>query len=206
MEKYISKIFAVLTAVAVALAILLCLKGMNSSPKLLGASEAAERKTETLMEGICQQDLERVRQVMLEQRQLEDPYEFTHGYSEALWEAYAGSLSYTFDGGCYPSEDGLARNVTVTVLDLPAVIPYLAERCQRAWEEQPEDTQAKLKEDSDYRETFLADVAHTALDEVKNDKGFYTSRDLTLGLVLEDGQWWILPNEAIFALLSGETV
>ena len=47
------------------------------------------------------------------------------------------------------------------------------------------------------------DVLAEAAGQVLAENEFRTSWDITLNLVCQDGQWWILPDQALMKVLSG---
>jgi hypothetical protein len=139
--------------------------------------------------------------------ELDSGREPTLAVGGVLWEAFRESLHCEFTGSCYATQSGISREVTVTALDISQVMEPLKRRSdalmtQRA--ENAEDPDTVYDENNGYREDFVMEVLCEAAQEVLAQQEYLTSRTLTLNLVYEDGQWWILPDQEMINILSGK--
>ena len=68
---------------------------------------------------------------------------------------------------------------------------------------QAEDTDEIYDANNEYREDFVMDALYDAAREALAQDAVYISWDLTLNLIYENGQWWIMPEQALLKALSG---
>ncbi len=205
LTKGIGLFFALLAAVLILGTVGLCLRSLDAPVKLLASAQDAEARTETLMEALVQGDYDGVSSVLYGQPSLGGDEEPSQEIGVLLWEAYGSSISYTFDQGCYATDTGLARDVTVTALDISAVMAPLEERFNDLLEEQAaeEDPSVVYDEDDGYREEFVMAVLAQAAEQVLTQGSYLSSQTVTLELTCQDGQWWVVPGTELLRLLSG---
>lgn len=204
--KLFSRVFALLGALLLAGTAALSFLSRNAPVRLLASADGAAAQTEALMETLSQGDFASAGDLMYGQPRLDTDREFSSAFSAALWEAFTGSISYEFSGECYAADSGVSRDVTITALDISAMMPVLEERHQKLLKQQAlsESDRSKIYDsDGSYQEAFVMDVLAEAAGQVLAENEFRTSWDITLNLVCQDGQWWILPDQALMKVLSG---
>ena len=97
-------------------------------------------------------------------------------------------------------------DVSVSALDLSSVTANLKERAQKTLEKhiaEAEDPSEVYDENHDYREEFVMNALLAAAREALEQDAKTVTWNLTLNLVYENGQWWIMPEQALLKALSG---
>jgi len=125
-----------------------------------------------------------------------------------IWDAFVDSIEYEFSGDFYATDTGIARNVTITTLELASVTESLRERSQVLLERRvknAEDVSQVYDENNDYREDFVLNVLYDAAYQSLQEDARYVSQDVTLNLVFRQGKWWVMPDQPLLAAISGGT-
>lgn len=190
-----------------AFAVVLSLCSLDAPARLLGRATAAEHRCDQWAQAVAEGDYAAIGDTLYGQPELDSGRESGYAVGEVLWDAFRSSLSCEFAGECYATQSGVARDVTVTALDISAVMAPLKQRFdgmlrQRA--EDAEDPDTVYDANNDYREDFVMSTLCDAVQSVLAEGDYLVSRTLTLNLVYEDGQWWILPEQDMINLLSGK--
>lgn len=206
LAKYLSIFFAVMT-VALIVATAIGYACFHREPPTIQTSiEEAEAKTEILMEAICRGDHTAAGDSLCGKPQLQWDEETAAWLSTRLWLAYTDSLSYTFSGPCYATPSGLFRDVTVTALDIPALKPKIQERFEQLMEPYEVVTRYDSEifdENGVLRQEFSAEILHQAVEQILLEDNAYTEYQITLELVFQDEQWWVVPKQPLIDLIAG---
>ncbi len=204
--KWIGALFAIPGLMLLGLTVAVALAALDADPVLLTPTDSAKVQTETLMEAVSQGDYAAAALTMYgtpdlgADRDPEDPV------GKLLWNAFVESLSYEFQGECYADETGLARDVTVSYLDLSAVTAALGTHSQKLLPErvaQAEDVSEIYDENNEYREAFIQQILLDAAALALEENAAYGSREVTLQLIYQADQWWIIPDQALLKAISG---
>ena len=123
-----------------------------------------------------------------------------------LWEAFWASLSYALPEHCSAAAQGLQMEVCLHRLDLDAVAARLNRRSTALLKRRvarAEHMEEIYDDSQHYREDFVKDVLDDALADVL--RGTLPLEEVTvpLGLVYENGTWWVLPGPELADALSG---
>ena len=185
----------------------LSLYARNAPVKLLGKMPQAMTAAENWAQAVNDGNYAAVGSMMYGSPSLEPNRKSAYEAGDVLWEAFRESLSCEFTGECYPSESGIARDMTITALDLSAVmVPLKVELdaliAQRVAE--AEDPDSVYDENGGYREEFVLAALRDAMETVLQGQSAATRREVTLELIYEDGSWWILPRQELIDILSGK--
>lgn len=205
-KKILSVLFAALGAALAAGALTTCLGALNAEPVLLKAPEAALETAQTVMDAVCRGDYEAAGGMMYGSPDLGASREPADEVGVLLWDAFVDSISYELTGECYATDSGVAQDVRVTSLDLSSVTAVLRERAQTLLTqrvEDAEDAEQVYDENGDYREDFVMDVLYDAAVQALEEDAAYSQRDITLNLVCRQGQWWVVPDQALLSAISG---
>ena len=205
-SKLLSRILAVLGAVLAAGTVALCLSCLHVSPVLLTAPEAALERSEVLMDAVEEGDYAAVGSMLYGQPALGVDREPADEVGILIWDAFKDSISYEFKGMCYAADSGVARDVTITALDISSVTAPLKERSQNLLSQRvaaAENVTEVYDEDNNYREQFVMDVLYDAAVQALEEDAVQTQWDVTLNLTYQDGQWWVVPEEALLEAISG---
>ena len=123
-----------------------------------------------------------------------------------LWGAFVESLEYELVSQCYATDSGVALDVSISALDLSSVTANLRERAQAMLEkhiEEAEDPSDVYDANNDYREDFVMNALLAAAREALAQDAQTVTWNLTLNLIHENGQWWIMPEQDLLKALTG---
>lgn len=204
--RFFSVIFGLLGVCAAAVGISLAFQNRNASPVLVEQPEAAENQVVTMLDALCARDYETVSASLYGTPDLGLSREAEDSVGRLLWGAFADSVTYELVGDFYATDSGVAQNVVITGLELGSVTEHLGERSQVLLEErvaEAEDAFEIYDENNEYREEFVMDVLYDAAQEALRADARETSWEVTLNLVYENGQWWIMPESALLEAVSG---
>lgn len=124
---------------------------------------------------------------------------------QALWNAYRGSIEVTTDGGCYGEGTNIFQTAQVTHIDIPQTLAGLDRRAEallKAELEAEEDPADALGEDGQIPQAQKDELRTAAFEAALEDPKTVTAQ-ITFQLIEEDGQWWILPDQALLDILAG---
>ena len=204
--KFLSVLFAVIAALlivstAVGYAV------FHSAPPMIGTStNAAEAVSEELIDSICNMDYTAAGEILYGKPALQWAAETASPLSTQLWTAYTNSMTCEFSGPCYATEAGIFRDVTVTALDISALSPKIQERFDLLLEPYLAESRRNTEiydENGIMRQDFTAGVLYQAIDEILSEDNAHAVHTITLELVFEDGQWWVVPSQSLIDVVVG---
>ena len=108
-----------------------------------------------------------------------------------IWNAYRESITVTADEGCCAEGTTIYQTAQVTALDISEALSRL-----------DEEAAALLDENGEVPQTLKDELRAQALTQVLADAKTVTTQ-ITFQLMEQDGQWWILPDQAMLDVLSG---
>ena len=122
-----------------------------------------------------------------------------------IWNAYRDSITVTADEGCCAEGTTIYQTAQVTALDISEALSrlngeaaaLLSKRLETA-----EDPAALLDENEEVPQALKDELRCQALTQVLADAKTVTTR-ITFQLMEQDGQWWVLPDQAMLDVLSG---
>ena len=126
--------------------------------------------------------------------------------AKQLWQAYRGSLEYSFAGECYATNSGVAVDVTLHCLDIPALLDSLENRVQTLLEQKMDSAKGSdllFDEDGNLKTEEAEDILSDALLLALGRQMPLQAQAVTLSLVFEQGSWWVLPEADALSILSG---
>lgn len=201
----LSRRMTTLGAFMLVLSAVLAFSNRNAPARLLTTPTQAESHTQQVMNAMVQGELSTLGTLLYGQPQLDDLPEFDNPVIAVLWDGYWESLSYTFQGDCYACDTGLRRDVTVTALDICALLPQVEAQYQALLPQLAAQAEAEtaFHADGGYREDFVLSVLEEAAREAMAQQQPQQSWNLTLNLLFRDGRWWVQADAALMELLSG---
>lgn len=122
-----------------------------------------------------------------------------------IWNAYRDSITVTADEGCSAEGTTIYQTAQVTALDISEALSRLDEEAAallRKRLETAEDPAALPDENGEVPQTLKDELRAQALTQVLADAKTVTTR-ITFQLMEQDGQWWVLPDQAMLDVLSG---
>lgn len=205
-KKFFAWLFGLLGVCLMAGTAFLCLTNLDAPPKLVEIPVEARQCSEDLMDALCAGDHERAEALLAGQPSLGLEGEPEDPVACLAWDAFQDSLSYVFDGDCYAADTGLARNVTVTALDISAVVEALPAQIEVLLAEQLEeadDTSGWYDENGQFQAAFVEELLLQAMENALAENKQTIEKELTLQLIFRDGKWLVSADKALLEILSG---
>lgn len=204
-QRILSGILTALGLAVLVFTAVAAFSGRNQPTTLLSQPEAAQARTEIFMDALCQGDWALASESLYGTPDISAAPD--SAFADALWQAYQTNLSYSFDGECYADGNGISRDVTVTYLDIPALLsqaePGFRQKLAKNAAADPEHPE-RLDETGAYKESYVLEVLAESAQALLAKQPETQTASLTLHLVCRDGQWLVLPDSPLTALLSGE--
>lgn len=191
---------------AAAAAIFLSMNFVDAKPMLLTPPDVARSKVIMLMNAVAEGNYEEASQTIYGTPDLGVDREAGDEVGIMIWEAFEGSVRYELRGDCYTTDQGLAQDVTLTCLDVSSVTANLKERSQTMMAQrvtEAEDVSDIYDENNNYREDFVMEVLHDAVRVALKEDAKEMTVDLTVRLSYQDGNWWVVADEALYNAISG---
>lgn len=205
--KYIaSAVLAAIGVFAAAVAVYLCMQFVDAKPMLLTPPDVARSKVIMLMNAVSEGNYEEASQSIYGTPSLGVDREAADEVGVMIWEAFQSSITYELRGDCYPTEQGLAQDVTISCMDVTSVTENLKERSQTMLEqrmEEAKDVSEIYDENNEYREEFVMAVLQDAVKDALEEDARMMTMDLTVNLSYQDGKWWVVADEALLDAISG---
>lgn len=203
---FFSGLFGLLALVSAVAGIYLAVSNRNASPILAKQPEAAGTQVQTMLDALCAGEYETVSSCLYGTPDLGMDAQAADPVGQLFWDALGESFRYEIPGDFHATDSGVSLDVTISALDLSVATANLRERAQTLLEQRiadAEDPGEIYDANNEYREDFvmgaLYDAALAALAEDTAD----ITWDLTLNLIYENGQWWIMPEPELLKALSG---
>lgn len=205
-SRYISGLFLYISLALMGLALVLVMSQPGTPPTLLSPAHEAQDRVTEMMDTLCQGDFTATEQYLLGNPSLGADREPADAAGALVWEAFTHSFSYTLSGDCYATNTGVAQDVTLTYLDIPAVTANLAQRSEKHLAKMQEEATyiTEIYDDAgNYRTDVVLQVLNKAVEEALKEDVAYTASTFTLQLENRDGQWYVIPNSDFIRAISG---
>ena len=186
-------------------ALLICLTQRNAAPKLFGKAEGAEKCARGMMECISRGDYAGASAYLYGTPSLGIGDQRETPAAECVWDAFVSSMECRSRGSCYATDAGVAMDFTVSGLDIPSLTQELKQRSATVLEarvEAAEDMSQVYDSNQQYREDFAQSVLEEAAREAVAAVG-PVENAVTVQLVYEGNQWWVVPDGALMTAISG---
>lgn len=182
------------------------LLNINASPVLLQQPQSAMDRVTTMLDALCGGDYATVSSCLYGNPDLGIDRDAEDPVGQLFWEALADSFSYETEDEFHATDSGISLHVTVHAMDLSSVTANLGDRARAKMEQrigEAEDTDDIYDDNNEYREEFVMDSLYRAAQEALEQDARQTSWELTLNLIYENGQWWIMPEQGLLRAVSG---
>lgn len=206
LARSFAMIFAVVGIVLMLGTTAVCLLSLDATVEMVGTPKEAIARSEEMMEALAQGDFSAAADVMYGQPDLGADQGPEDALSALVWDAFVDSISYEFVGVCYAEDSGIYRDAAITALDIPAVTENLQTRVHAvltARMEAAEDMAELYDENGAFRGELTEQVLSQAVEQAIEEDGVLVTRDVTLKLIHRDGQWWVVPDQALLQAISG---
>lgn len=204
--RFFAVIFGLIGTVLMIGAVALCLVSLDEPAQIVETPAAAVACSEELMEAIADGDFAAAGDKLYGQPDLGADREPEDEMASMVWTAFVGSISYEFKGDCYATDSGIARDAVITALDVPSVTGSLSQRAHAlltAKVESATDMAELYDENNNFRTDLVEDVLGQALVQALAEDAQTVTRDVTLNLICRDGQWWVVPDQALLTAITG---
>ena len=204
-NKASSWIFGALATALAVSALLICLTQRNAAPKLFGKAEGAEKCARGMMECISRGDYAGASAYLYGTPSLGIGDQRETPAAECVWDAFVSSMECRSRGSCYATDAGVAMDFTVSGLDIPSLTQELKQRSAAVLEarvEAAENMSQVYDSNQQYREDFIQSVLEEAAREAVAAVS-PVENAVTVQLVYEGNQWWVVPDSALMTAISG---
>ena len=205
-SKFFSGVFGLLGLALAAGTVWLSLHSLNAAPVLVFQPEAAEEQAQALMTAVEKGDYTTAGNLMYGCPDLGADHDAADRVGQLIWSVFQRSFDYEFTGEFYATDSGVARDVKISALDISGVTEnwgVLSQNLLTQRMEQAEDMSEIYDENNEYREDFVMDVLYDAVLQALGEDAEYIEQEITLNMVYEQGQWWIVPDHALLQAISG---
>lgn len=206
----IANVFAgILGAVGTVLlvgSIALCLFSLDAPVRMAEAPAGAVECADALQEAIAAGDFAAAGNCLYGKPDLGMEGSIENAMALAVWNKFADTLSFSYQGDCYAMDSGIVRDASVTYLEISSVTENLQTRARALLTQKVEAAadMAELYDDSgEFREELVDQVLQEALDQACAEDARMTTKEMRLELICRDGQWWVVPDPALLTALSG---
>ena len=185
--------------------LLICVTARSAQPVLLTAPEGAAECAQEMMDKIYTGDYAGASSCLYGKPSLSAGDQGESGAAQVIWDAFRSSLSCRPQGELYADENGLAQDYILSGLDIPSLIQQMKTTAPGILQKKVEAAESfdQVYDDNwQYREDFTQAVLEEAARQAAA-AGSRVERSVTLRLVYEDDQWWVLPNQELIAAISG---
>ena len=186
-------------------ALLICLTQRNASPVLFGGTEGAENCARAMMDCISRGDYAGASAYLYGTPSLGIGNQRETPAAECVWDAFVSSMECRSRGSCYATDAGVAMDFTVSGLDIPSLTQELKQRSAAVLEarvEAAENMSQVYDSNQQYREDFIQSVLEEAAREAVAAVS-PVENAVTVQLVYEGNQWWVVPDSALMTAISG---
>ena len=205
-SKLIAWLFGAAGVCAAGLCLMLSFQNRNAEPVLLEQPDAAREQVVVMMDAVRNNDYAAASAVIQGNPIFGVDREPADAVSALVWDAFVDSIQYELVGEMYATDSGVAQKITVTTLDISSVTANLKERSTALLEalvEAAEDPDEVYDENNEYREDVVMQVLYDAAVEALEEDAKTVTVAVTINMIYENGQWWIVSDSALFSAISG---
>ncbi len=205
-SKLFAALFGLAGTVAAVAAIALSFLNMDANAILVEQPAAAVEQMTELMEAVCRNDYAAASEQLYGNPEFGVDRDPADEVGELIWEAFTESISYELNGELYATDSGVAQNITITTLDIESVTGVLKARSTALLEKrvaETEDPDEVYDENVEYREEFVMKVLYDATVQALKEDARMVTRSVTVNMIYENDQWWILADNELLNAVSG---
>ena len=204
--RFFAAIFACIGVLLLIGSLGFVLLNRNADVKILELPRKAVTCSDNFAQALNEGDLETAAQLIYGQPELgvsaipEDPE------TAVMWQAFCHSISFEFTGKIHAAQSELVRTGSITTLDIASVMEKLPERTQALINQKisfAENMSQIYDEDNQFREELVDEILLSALQKALTQDAKTVTREVTVKLVKRDGNWWVVPDQALLQALSG---
>lgn len=203
---FFSGIFGLLGLAIAIGGVWIAMSNRDAGPVLKQQPEAARNQVITMLDALCAGEYDTVSDCLYGNPGLGMDREAQDEVGRLFWDALADSFSYEVRSDFHATDSGVAMDITISAMDIDSVTANLRQRAQTLLEEriaEAEDTDQIYDENNEFREDFVMGALYDAARDALEEDAQTVSWEITLNLIYEDGQWWIMPESALLQAISG---
>ena len=206
-RKAVSCLVGAAAVILTAATLIVCCRGLEAKPLIMSEGSDPAAVAEEFMDLALSGESAAAEKLLLGSSSLGLDSLPEDRLGSMLYEALLASFSYEPAGDCVRDSIEASALFTVTYLDLPSVTALQQEATAARLAQYVETAQRAeevLAEDGSY----LPEVAMRALEEVtaellEDAESHYVQTELKLRLRYSGGEWRVIADEELFAVLSG---
>lgn len=210
----VAKVFGVLAGVILGIAgiivmvgsVGLAVKSLDAPVRLSETPVAAMERSEELMEAVARGDFEAAGSCLYGQPSLGVDRQPEDDMGQKIWAAFVDSIRYEFTSDCYATDSGISRDASITSLNIASAGTKLQSRVKAILDKQvaeAEDMAQLYDENNNLREEMVMAALSQAVSDALREDTTTITRDVTMNLIFRDGQWWVVPDQALLQAISG---
>ena len=203
---FFSGIFGLLGLVLTVGGVWLAMNNRDAGPVLTEQPEAARNQVVTMLDALCAGEYDTVSGCLYGKPGLGMDREAQDEVGRLIWDALGDSFRYEICSDFHATDSGVALDIIISALDIDSVTVNLRQRAQTLLEQriaEAEDTDQIYDENNEYREDFVMGALRDAAKDALREDADTISWEITLNLIYEDGQWWIMPESQLLQAISG---
>lgn len=203
---FFSGIFGLLGLALALGGVLIAMMNRDAGPVLKEQPEAARNQVVTMLDALCAGEYDTVSACLYGNPGLGMDREAQDEVGRLFWDALADSFSYEIRSDFHATDSGVAMDITISAMDIDSVTVNLRQRAQTLLEERieaAEDPSEIYDENNEYREDFVMGALYDAARAALSEDAASVSWEITLNLIYQDGQWWIMPEPELLQAISG---
>lgn len=184
----------------------LALRSLDAPVKLAGVPEEAMACSEELMEAVAEGDYVKAGSMFYGQPDLGVTGQPQDEMGRKVWQKFLNSISYEFTGDCYATDSGISRDATITTTDIEAAAPGLKDKIQAELSRrvaEAEDMTQLYDDNNNFHEEMVLEIFNQAVEEALQENTPSIQREITMNLIYREGQWWVVPDQALMQAISG---
>ncbi|MBE7016896.1 MAG: hypothetical protein E7420_01875 [Ruminococcaceae bacterium] len=205
----VSVILGLVSVIAIVATILISIFAVNSKPVILSEGADPSGKAEQFLSLVLSGESSEAEKLLIGDSKLGLDSKPQDKLGAMLYDALQDSFSYEVSSECVSESINASQNFTVTYLDIPSLTALQQEATNARLAEYVEAAvraEEVLAEDGSY----LPEVAMRALEEVtlellENVEDHYVEREITINMQYISGEWMVVADASLFAILSGNT-
>lgn len=204
--RFFAVIFAVLGICLMLGSFVISFASMNSSVKILEYPQEADVCFDRFSDAVQSGDFAALEQLLYGQPSLGADIAPQDVYSAMVWDAFRENIRFAYTGNSYLLDYELARDASISVLDIPDLTQKLNSAVRASLQEKAvsaEDPALLFGDDGNYKPEIVEQVLQETLAQILQNKASYTTQNVTIKLIHRDDTWWAVPDQAFLKTISG---
>ena len=204
-SKLASAMFFAAGTVLLVGSVVMSFAALSRPAKAVKPTQEANACAQSVLRALDDGDLSKVEEYFYGKPTLGLDREPATAEGKQIWNAYRDSIAVTTDGYCYGEGTNIYQTAKVTAMDITGTLSQWDKGAGELLKQKidaAEDPAVLLDEGGDVPQTLKDELRGQALTQVLADAKTVTTQ-ITFQLMEQDGQWWVLPDQAMLDVLSG---